>query len=93
MRFSGGGVFDPTKHYAISDEYYIWYTPNAFGNVVICANGGSVNQQGQLLFNSLNIVSDTYFVCDGIVEATYRAFNMFDRNVFEVMPGVVPNFK
>ena len=93
MRFSGGGTFDPAKHYAISDEYYIWYAPNAFGNVVICANGGSVNPQGQLLFSSLNIVSDTYFVCDGIVEATYRAFNMFDRNVFDVTPGVVPSFK
>ncbi len=93
MRFSDGGTFDPAKHYAISDEYYIWYTPNSFGNVVVCANGGSVNPQGQLLFNSLNIVSDTYFVCDSIVEATYRAFNMFDRNVFDVTPGVVPNFK
>lgn len=93
MRRSDGGEFDPTKHYAISDEYYMWYTPNAFSNVVVCANGGSVNAQGQLLFNSLNIVSDTYFVCNSIVEATYRAFNTFDRNVFDITPGAVPTFK
>ena len=93
MRRSDGSAFDPTKHYAIADEYYIWYNPNAISNVVFCANGGSVNAQGQLLLGSINLVSDTYFVCDSIIDATYKAFNVLNRNVFDITPGSIPTFK
>lgn len=93
MRMADGSDFDPAQDYGIAQSFIIWTSPNYFSNVIFCTNGGKLSYDWSLNYGSLDVAKDSVFSYEGLMEAGYRAYQLFDGNIWIIRPNELPVLK